>query len=315
VVFPIAVSEVTPMKLGAAVWPFQWQPPYEEAVQRIAALGFGAVELIAWDGEALASYYTPARVRELRSLVADLGLVVSEFVSTPAGMVSPDPGAREACLEHFRRVVEVAAGLGTRTINTVAPMPHGVRVPPLKLLPTAQLWTAEIEPGYDAPAAWERFVEMTGRVVQLVESAGMRYAMEAHPYRHVSSAASMLRLADRVPSPALGMNFDPSHMFPCGDMPQLAIRELGQRVFHCHFSDNDALTNAHWRPGSGKIDWRAVLEALRDVGFDGTISIELEDVPGVATPRQASTPDLDEEYRASHHYLRFVSKELGIQWE
>jgi sugar phosphate isomerase/epimerase len=90
---------------------------------------------------------------------------------------------------------------------------------------------------------------------------------------------------------------------------------LGPRVFHCHFSDNDAVTNAHWRPGRGKIDWRAVLMALRDVGFDGTISIELEDVPGVAAPRHESTSALDEEYRASHHYLQFVSKELGIQWE
>lgn len=303
------------MRLGAAVWPIRWQPPYEEAVRRIAGLGFTAVELIAWDREALASYYTPERIRDLRALIGDLGLELSEFVSTAGGMVSPEASEREACLEHFRRVCEVAAALGTRTINTVAPMPHGVRIPPLKLLPTAQIWTAEIDPGFDAPAAWERFVDMTRRVMEIVEGAGLRYAMEAHPYRHVSSAASMLRLADHVPTPALGMNFDPSHMFPCGDMPQLAIRELGARVFHCHFSDNDALTNAHWRPGSGKIDWRAVLEALRDVGFNGTISIELEDVPGVATPRQESTPALDEEYRASRHYLRFVSQGLGIEWQ
>ena len=141
------LSEETPLKLGAAVWPFRWQPPYEEAVRRIAGLGFRAAELIAWDRDALASYYSPARVRALRALIADLGLELSEFVSTAAGMVSPEPAEREACLEHFRRFVEVAEALGTRTINTVAPMPHGVRVPPLKLLPTAQVWTAEIEPG------------------------------------------------------------------------------------------------------------------------------------------------------------------------
>src|SRR4051812_1464521 len=100
------------MRLGAAVWPFQWQPPYEEAVRRIAGLGFRAVELIAWDREALASYYTPARIRELRALIADLGLELSEFVSTAGGMVSPDAAERDACLEHFRRVVEVAIELG-----------------------------------------------------------------------------------------------------------------------------------------------------------------------------------------------------------
>src|SRR5436190_8878942 len=92
------------MKLGAAVWPFRWQPPYEDAVRRIAGLGFRAVELIAWDGEALETYYTPTRIRELRQLIGDLGMELSEFVSTALGMVSPERAAREACLEHFRRM-------------------------------------------------------------------------------------------------------------------------------------------------------------------------------------------------------------------
>ncbi|HEU4751620.1 MAG TPA: sugar phosphate isomerase/epimerase, partial [Armatimonadota bacterium] len=70
------------MRLGAPVWPFQWHPPYEPALRRIAALGFRRVELIAWTPEALAEYYTPERVRDLRSLMSDLGLTLSEFVST-----------------------------------------------------------------------------------------------------------------------------------------------------------------------------------------------------------------------------------------
>src|SRR5262249_33832539 len=119
------------MKLGASVWPFQWQPPYEEAVRRIAGLGFRSVELIAWDAGALKEYYTPARIRDLRALIGDLGLELSEFVSTAAGMVSAEAAEREASLEHFRRLAEVARELGTGTINTVAPMPHGVRVPHL----------------------------------------------------------------------------------------------------------------------------------------------------------------------------------------
>ena len=41
------------MRVGASVWPFQWEPPYEEALRRIARLGFRAVELIAWDRDAL----------------------------------------------------------------------------------------------------------------------------------------------------------------------------------------------------------------------------------------------------------------------
>ena len=78
------------------------------------------------------------------------------------------------------------------------------------------------------------------------------------------------------------MNFDPSHLFPVGETPHVVIYQLAERIFHCHFSDNDGTTNVHWRPGEGKIDWEAVLGALRDTGYDRVISIELEDVPSVS---------------------------------
>ena len=181
-------------------------------------------------------------------------------------------------------------------------------------LPVRQIWTMAVPSGLDWQRGWEEFVETVRRVVAVVEEAGLRYAMEPHPYRYVANAAGMLRLLDHVPSPALGINYDPSHTFPAGDMPHLAVYQLAGRVFHCHVSDNDALTNAHWRPGQGKIDWRAVMAALRDVGFDGTISVELEDVPGVATPGRESTPALDTEYRESQEYLRAIGEELGIAW-
>jgi sugar phosphate isomerase/epimerase len=98
----------------------------------------------------------------------------------------------------------------------------------------------------------------------------------------MSNTASMLRLIEHIDSNALGINFDPSHLFPVGETPHVVIYQLAERIFHCHFSDNDGTTNVRWRPGEGKIDWEAVLVALRDTGYDGVISIELEDVPGVS---------------------------------
>lgn len=303
------------MKLGAPVWPFQWNPPYEDAVRRIASLGYRNVELIAWSRQALDEYYTSGRIRDLRALISDLGLGLSEFVSTAGGMASDRAEERAGVVEYFKRFCEVARELGTDTINTVAPVPFGLRVPPLKTLPITQIWTVDVPEGLDWARGWEEFVDTVRRVMAVVEDAGLRYAVEPHPYRYVSSADGMLRLMDHVGSPALGINYDPSHTFPCGDMPHLAVYRLGDRVFHCHFSDNDALTNAHWRPGMGKIDWRALLKALHGVGFEGTLSIELEDVPDVANPQRAAGPLFDDEMRKSREYLIEVSEGLGIRWE
>jgi len=303
------------MRLGAPVWPFQWHPPYEDAVRRIASLGFRDVELIAWNRQALDDYYTPTRIRELRGLLSDLGLRLSEFVSTGAGMAGAFAAERDGAVEYFKRFCEVARELGTGTVNTVAPMPFGLRAPALKTLPVTQLWTMEVPQGLDWQCGWEEFVDTVRKVTTVVEDAGLRYAMEPHPYRYVANADGMLRLVDHVPSPALGINYDPSHTFPCGDMPHVAVYRLGSRVFHCHVSDNDALTNAHWRPGMGKIDWRALLQALHAVGFDGTVSIELEDVPGVANCEQPAGPRFDDEMRRSRDYLIAASEGLGIRWE
>ncbi len=303
------------MRLGAPVWPFQWHPPYEEAIRRIARLGFRSVELIAWNRQALEEYYTPARIRELRVLIGDLGLHLSEFVGSAPGLASASVEERRAAVEAFRRFCDVARELGAGTVNTVAPTPFGLRAPHLKNLPVSQVWSMDVPEGLDWRRNWQEFLDTVREVVAIAESAGLRYAMEPHPYRYVANVDGMLRLLDHVPSPALGINYDPSHTFPCGDMPHVAIYRLGDRVFHCHFSDNDALTNAHWRPGCGKIDWRALLRALRDVGFTGTVSVELEDVPGVATPDRPATPGFDDEMRKSREYLLEAAAGLGIAWE
>jgi sugar phosphate isomerase/epimerase len=303
------------MKFGACVWPFKWDPPYEDALRRIAGLGFKAVELIAWDRETFDTYYTPRRIKELRALLADLGLELSEFVSTPPGMASPAPAVREQAVEHFRRLVEVGVELGTHLVNTVAPNPFDLNFPPIMRKHVTQEWTLDLNPGLDWAQNWADYVEVTRRCCAICEDAGVKYALEPHPYRWMRNAASMVRLLEHVGSPALGMNFDPSHLFPMGEIPQMVIYEVGERVLHTHFSDNDGTSNAHWRPGKGKIDWKGVLQALRAVGYDYVISIELEDVPGVAYPGQPSTGALDREVLLSVEYLSGLCQELGITVE
>lgn len=303
------------MKFGTTVWTYQWRPPYEDALRRIAGLGFRAVELIAWDRETLDTYYTPATIKTLRTLLADVGLELSEFVSTPPGMASRDAKERDQAVEHCKRFVEVAVALGTSMVNSVAPYPFNLHFPPITQKHLAQEWTIDFPPGLDWRQNWADYVETLQRCCAICEDAGVRYALEPHPYRWMRNAASMMRLIDQVGSPALGMNFDPSHLFPMGEMVEMVVYEVGDRVFHTHFSDNDGTSNAHWRPGKGKINWRGVLAALQEVGYDGVLSIELEDVPGVARHNQASTPALDREVTLSREYLTELCQEVGIPIE
>jgi sugar phosphate isomerase/epimerase len=313
------------MKFGASIWPFTWDAPYEEGIRRVASLGFKAVELIAWDREVLDTYYTPARIRALRTLAEGEGLEISEFVSTPGGLASANKTEREASIDHFKRMVEVASDLGTKIVNSVSVYPFQIPFPRITDLPHLQEFKVDIPAGLDWKRNWEDYVEAMRTCASLCEDAGLKYALEPHPYRYMSNAASMLRLIEHVDSDALGMNFDPSHLFPLGEIPHVVIYQLDKRIFHCHFSDNDGTTNVHWRPGKGKIDWEAVLLALQDTGYDGVISIELEDVPGVSRgtrsvpgvvkEKRVATPTFERENVLATQYLREIAEALHITIE
>jgi sugar phosphate isomerase/epimerase len=75
----------------------------------------------------------------------------------------------------------------------------------------------------------------------------------------------------------------------------------------------------------GKIDWLAMFQALKDIGYDGTVSIELEDVPGVSRGPNSNAPGVyrnitatDEfvaETVAGMDYLKDICKQVGIKVE
>ena len=302
------------MQFGASIWPFQWIPPYEDGIKRLAGLGFKNVELIAWDRQTLDDYYTPEKIGSLKGLIADQGMKMSEFVHSPAGAADPDASKRKQSVENFKRAVEVTTALGTGIINSVVPTYFGLPMPRMQDMPLTQELSVDLPPGLDWAEGYKWYTDTLAQLCRVCEDAGLKYALETHPHRWASTAIGLLRLFDHVPSPALGTNFDPSHSFPCGDLPQIGVRLLGKKIFHCHFSDNDGTSNAHWRPGRGKIDWAQTLIALKEVGFDGVISIELEDVPDRANRNMPTAgPRFDFENTESVRYIRDLAKANNIK--
>lgn len=300
------------MFFGAPVWPFQWQPPYDSAIRRIAALGCQGVELIAWTPETLVDYYTPAAITALKSVIAGEGLTLTNFHRNPELLSSPDAVVRAGARDDFARAVEIAAALGSPTITCVTPYPFSRPVPPLLTRPALQEWTVEIESGLDWTQNYSDYVNSLTECCARAADAGLRVALEPHPFRWVNSAQSVLRLIERTGAANLGLNLDPSHLFPSGELPHYTVYMLGDHIYHTHFSDNDGQTNAHWRPGKGKVDWTAIFTALTSVGYADVISIELEDVPGSATKSNSSTPAFDREMRISMAYLTERALEAGV---
>jgi sugar phosphate isomerase/epimerase len=315
------------MKFGASSWPFQWEPPYEDAIRRVAGVGFKAIELIAWNKDFLTDYYTPDTIAMLKSTLDGEGLAISQFVSTPHDLSSSDKAKRNDAVDHWKRTVAVGKELGAGIINMVSShafaMRDTVEIPRITTKPLVQQYaTRDVPRGVDWDQNYRDYVDALKQCAAACQDASVMMSVEPHPGRYFANTDGALRLLEHVDSPAMGVNFDPSHTFPVGDFPDITVYRLGKKIIHCHVSDNDGVTNVHWRPGMGKIDWTAMFQALKDVGFDGTVSIELEDVPGVSRGVNSTAPGVyrnpaatDEfvaESVAGMNYLKDICRGLGI---
>lgn len=180
--------------------------------------------------------------------------------------------------------------------------------------PTAQEWTAAVEPNWNWTAEYDALVDGFARGCELAAGLGLKVAVEPHPYRWVSSGQGMARLIERVGAPNLGMKFDPSHLFPAGDMPHYVVLSLGDRIFNTHFSDNEGHTNAHWRPGRGDRLESHFRRLAVHLGHTGAITLELEDVAARLTGPISGkqTRQFDSEIVRGIRYLRECAAELDI---
>ncbi|AIE84866.1 sugar phosphate isomerase/epimerase family protein [Fimbriimonas ginsengisoli] len=104
-----------------------------------------------------------------------------------------------------------------------------------------------------------------------------------------------------VASKSVGINYDPSHLLRMGIDPIRFLGEFAERVYHVHGKDTEVFPEGqyeygteqpatfakghgfgahHWRytiPGHGETRWTKAFEILKGAGYDGAVSIELED--------------------------------------
>jgi sugar phosphate isomerase/epimerase len=183
-------------------------------------------------------------------------------------------------------------------------------------------------PRADSFAIWK---EVYPEIVAQAEKSGVSIAVEPYPggapfYGNLGCSPETWRaMFAAVPSPNLGICFDPSHMVRIGIDPFRALREFGDRVRHVHAKDCELLEDGlyefgnlgqsfgrrykhgegWWRyaiPGCGEVDWGRFIARLEEVGYDGILSIELED------HRYSGTEALEKEglMAAKRHLERYV---------
>jgi sugar phosphate isomerase/epimerase len=254
--------------------------PFEEAVTRLARLGYEGVEVMADVPHAWPAYLLPEQKQALRDALARNHLAISNvnaFMMHAVddarqrywhpSWIEPDPHYRRIRIDHTRRALTLAREIGAPCITTEPGGP--------------------VEPGASWQKALQLFVEGLKPVAEHAEKEGVLLLVEPEPGLLIETADQFLELMQHIRSPAVGMNFDIGHAYCVGDDPATTIPRVKDYIRHFHLEDIAATrVHHHLVPGDGAIDFAAALRAIRDIGYRGWITIEL--YPYVDDPDDAA---------------------------
>lgn len=246
-------------KTGIADYIFDGEP--EKNLFTIQELGYEGVEL------AVRQPWT-VDLGWLNSLLEQTGLeVCNTGTSGVAGeglfLTSPAAADRRACLEHLKQYVRFAASIGgSLSIGTVrGPAPVAGASPAEQ-----RRWLA---------GGLRELAKFAGEEFDLrlvVEPLGPQYT------GWIRTVAEALELLDEIDAGNLGLLVDTYHLYHHEPGWLESLAAAGSRVAHVHVSDSNRRC-----PGMGVIDFRAVIKALRAIGYDGYLSLEAEPYPDPIT--------------------------------
>ena len=253
----------------------QWEgQPGREQAKRI---GFETMDLfIAFDPGRMSATERKAYVDGAKSVK----LPVVSLVNASFGLNDFNPSIRDYHIQRSNNIVDLAAEFPTVTNICFVP---GEYMFQQKLLSPQQ--------------EWDRVIDATRQVGEYAAQRNIELSIELLPFEFcfVKTIETMERFLDGVALDNVKACIDISHMWLMRVKPEDIASRLKGRVAHVHISDCDGIHHGDLPPGRGNTPFADYLGAIRDGGFAGTCSLELE---FSAEPRNA-LPWVEEAYNST----------------
>jgi L-ribulose-5-phosphate 3-epimerase len=244
-------------------------------------VGAEGVQIYAVEGEMDPANLSAAARQEWKAYINSLGLDITALVGDLGGHGFQDRTANPLKVEKSKRILDLAVELGTNVVTT-----H------IGIVPEDR--NSEV---------YEAMHRACEELSTYATSMNAYFAIETGP----ETAVHLKQFLDGLGSRGVSVNFDPANMvMVTGDDPVQGVYTLKDYIVHTHAKDGIRLRQCDPREvygalgyepldhdkmakmvesgeafrevalGQGSVDWTNYLKALRDIGYEGYLTIERE---------------------------------------
>lgn len=264
---------------------------WREVIDFAAENNFECVEFMCWPiGKAERKYAGVTHI-DVTNFTADNATEVNDYCKQRNIQISalgyypnplcPDHDEAQIYIDHLKKVIDAANILGVNMVTTFI----------------GNNWHKNVADN------WPRMKEVWEPLLKYAEQKNTRIAIENCAMfftddewpagKNIAYSPKIWRqMFAELNSEYLGLNYDPSHLVWMQMNHEKPWDEFMSKMFHAHAKDvaidkeklDDVGTMANPLeyhdpriPSRGDIDWKAYIQKMKDVGYDGAICIEVED--------------------------------------
>jgi L-ribulose-5-phosphate 3-epimerase len=250
-----------------------------DAINLFASIGFDGIEIIVQDDYScgIPLHQPKKNLVELKTFSDDHGVKIPALTPYFSHFNSTNQSIRAKEIEGVRRVFEIASIVGAKFIRIYAGNTS--------------------EPGsVDSEVEEALLVESMQLLAEEAEAHDLNIVLENHFNTFTVSAASSVRIVDRIDHTRVGILYDQANLsFTNNEEYTEAIGLQGSRILYVHVKDfkfkglnrefkssNVARPDQNDRNvvstvvGQGILQWPEILDSLNSIGYTGWLSLEYE---------------------------------------
>jgi sugar phosphate isomerase/epimerase len=224
-------------------------------------LGYQALEIAPFTLAPSAEQVTPEQRKETRKVIEDHGLEcvgLHWLFAGPKGlhMTTPDETTWQRTRDYLSTLLDLCADLGGKVLVLGSPNQRSV------------------PEGQTQDGAWERAADLLGSVLQKAGNLGLTICLEPlSPVEtdFINTVEEGMKMVRQINHPSLKIHLDVKAMCSEGrPVPEIIRSVSAGDIGHFHVNDPNL-----YGPGMGDVEYAPIVEAIRDVGYDRWLSVEV----------------------------------------